>query len=78
VSRGDARRKVGEPAAAEGDETSSRSYLGRVTVSGTLDNGLKSALPKPAAMNLGIGPGDELIVEHDTEDDEIVLGKPEA
>ena len=45
-------------------ETSARSLIGFVTVTGDKDNGLRVSMPKDTALDAGLEPGDTLRVEH--------------
>jgi len=58
------------------ESDSARSYHGRVTLSGSFEKGFRATLPKPAAKNLGVEGGNELVVEDDTDDDELILREP--
>jgi len=71
MPRGDARKRAGATDRDGSREDGSRTYCGRVTLSGSFDNSLRWTAPKNAIAGDGHQPGDEYDVEHDPETGEI-------
>jgi len=55
------------------DEGDARTLIGFVTVSGSMDRGLRVSLPKSTALDEGIDLGDQLRAEHNPVTGEFVF-----